>query len=125
MGVGVGTDMKVLIALPLLAVVFAGCVQDPGFATPPMDEEGRYVIQMTAGSTFVPSHFEVPANATIVFSNTGGVWHDVHSDDNLFSSPRVDGGKTWEMQAPSEPGDYGFYCAPHRANGMTGVMRVV
>ncbi len=117
--------MKLLLtALPMLLVAFAGCTETPDFVTPPM-EDGKYVITMTPALTFSPSKAEVPAGATIIFRNPAGVWHDVASDDGSFArSPQVNAGESWELTL-DEPGEYGYFCTPHRGSGMVGTIRVV
>lgn len=118
--------MKVLMIAPLMLLALAGCTTDNGSVTPPMDEAGRYVIQMTGGLLFNPSNFEVPSGATVVFQNVGSVWHDVTPDGHSAwaATGQIDGGEEFEITAGS-PGSYKFYCSPHKANGMTGTMTVI
>ncbi len=114
-----------LVAVSLLAVMFAGCTTEPEFVTPPM-EDGKYVITMTAGLRFSPALAEVPAGAAIVFKHGGsGPWHDVVSANGAFArSPQVEAGESWELTL-AEPGDYDYFCTPHKASGMIGTIRVV
>lgn len=118
--------MKVLMALPLLLVALSGCTSEPTFVTPPQDDAGNYIVEMTGALTYSPRQFEVPAGATVAFRNTGTVWHDVESTSGAWAtSNQIDAGETWFLTVPDEPGEYNFFCNPHKANGMTGVMRVV
>ena len=51
-----------------------------------------------------------------------GAPHTVTSDDDAWEEAEVSGNGTAEFTAPSEPGDYPFYCAIHPA--MTGTLTV-
>ncbi len=122
--------MKALLAvLVLSALALAGC-SGGGPATPATDSEGRYVIHLTAGNRFSPANAQVPAKATVLFVNDGGV-HDVTAHDDSWSSDDVVGGLGHKMQ----PGDsyqhtfatagvVDYHCGLHASQGMKGTLHV-
>lgn len=123
--------MKAAALAALLALVpfaLAGCNGgDDGPVVPRQDSEGRYVVEMTASNRFDPDHFQVPANATVVFENRAGA-HDVQvSGPETFSSgepARLAAGKEFEIRV-TKPGRYEFRCNAHHAQGMYGEFTVL
>ncbi|AEE35796.1 plastocyanin 1 [Arabidopsis thaliana] len=85
---------------------------------------------------FVPSEFTVAKGEKIVFKNNAGFPHNVVFDEDEIPSG-VDAskismdetallngaGETYEVTL-TEPGSYGFYCAPHQGAGMVGKLTV-
>ena len=124
--------MKALLAavLTLSTLALAGC-SGGGTATPSMDAEGRYVIHLTASNRFSPANAEVPANATVVFVNDGGV-HDVSAKDGSWSSDDLAGGGLGHKMQPGESyvrtfggaGDVEYVCKLHSSQGMKGTLHV-
>lgn len=115
-----------LVSMVVLAV--AGCTtSEPGFVTPPQDDEGRYIIEMTSGLRFSPDKAEIPlgdGNVTIRFVHKGGGVHDVESETGAWQkSPLLDSG-SWDLTL-DETGEFHYHCNPHEANGMTGTLRIV
>lgn len=113
--------MKALIALSLLALLFAGCTTDEDeFVTPEQDDEDSYVIEMTDGLQFNPQRAEVPVGSTVVWKNTGSVPHDTKGptwESNTF-------GRDEEFETTMETaGEFAYECTLH--SGMDGVLRVV
>lgn len=62
----------------------AGCGAPTG-VVPQQDEEGRYVVLLTANNTFDPDDVRIPVGATVVWRGVGGT-HDVNAEDDSFSS---------------------------------------
>ncbi len=122
--------MKVAFALMAVALLIAGCngptVEPPTdeAVTPPMDDQGRYVIRATAQTTFSPAKAKVPVGATVVWMNDGGV-HNVVADDQSFNSGAAtsETGElfVWTFEAA---GSFGYFCQPHKSLGMTGTVTV-
>jgi plastocyanin len=117
--------MRTLLALSLVTIALAGCTGggDDGFVMPPMDDEGRYVIEMRTTNRFVPDKAEVPAGATVVWLNQGGI-HTVTADDGSWDSGDLDPDDTYERTF-TEEGTVAYHCHPHRNVGMVGIVRVV
>ncbi len=115
-----------LAALVLTATTLAGCSGGPAsdFVTPEQDEEGRYVIKMTSGLRFIPANAEVPAGSTVVWVHEGGGLHDTEAEDGSWKSGLLDQGEEYEITLDAT-GSYTYWCNPHRASGMSGVLRVV
>ena len=115
--------MKVLIALSMIALAVAGCTGDNSdFVVPDQNDAGEYVVKMTAANTFVPANFEVPAGSTVSFEHVGGS-HNVASRDDLWTTGQV--GADFKISITTEMiGDNEYFCVPHDALGMNGIMRV-
>jgi plastocyanin len=118
--------MKALLALALLSTaLLAGCTGSSAPVTPPRDDQGRHVIEMTASNKFVPAKAEVPAGATVVWVHAGGAPHDVQGTG--FSSGPAGGMRAGDEYAHTfaEPGSYDYYCHVHLGSGMKGTLTVV
>jgi len=78
------------------------------------------------GLAFAPTAVRVSAGTTVVWEWTGqGGRHNVVSEnDRLSSSYYVQSGNTYE-ETLSETGVIEYYCSPHQASGMLGVVEVV
>ena len=119
--------MKAFAAVALLSltslVLLAGC-GTPAAKAPPMDSEGRYVIELTSGNKFNPATATVPQGATVVWEHMGGAPHDVHAKDGSFSSGPIGGleeGDEFPHQF-NETGSFPYECRVHA--GMTGTLTV-
>jgi plastocyanin len=120
--------MKALATLALLSfLLLAGCGSPgAGPTAPPMDAEGRYVIEMTAGNKFSPASAEVPVGATVVWKHMGGAPHDVQAEDGSFSSGPMGGmsqGDEFEHTF-TEAGTYAYHCHLHEGVSMRGTLTV-
>lgn len=114
---------KLLVSLLLLGVLLSGCSGAKSPTTPPQDEQGRYVIRMTAGNRFTPMDAKVPANATVVWINDAGV-HNVVADDGSFKSPgTMPQGSEWAFHFEGA-GDHTYVCTFHAGQGMKGTIHV-
>lgn len=63
----------------------------------------------------------VAAGASVSVINEDNTSHTVTSDDGAFDAT-LGGGESGEFTAPSEPGEYPYYCEIHRS--MTGTLTV-
>jgi plastocyanin len=132
----------VVAGLSFLVVALAGCgsPSTPG-TTPPLDDQGRYVVSLTSDLTFEPQVAQVPVGATVVWRNDSeGTVHDVAGyrgdpiaeDHEVFSSfepppaglgrPIPPGG-SFNFTFTS-PGDWTTWCHTHHEQGMKGVVQV-
>ncbi len=102
----------------------ADCIKSNSYVTPNQDEEGRYIICMTADNQFAPKLAEVPVGATVVFINEGGS-HNTVSPGNWNSAIAGDSKRVNHVQTFQEAGSFDYYCQPHENIGMTGTIRVV
>lgn len=113
--------MKLLLALlATSAFLLAGCTGSSDGSVPAQDDQGRYVIHMTASQRFTPSHAEVPVGAKVLWVNDGGV-HDVTGHDGWESPRLMPEGATYERTF-AEAGSYEYHCTLH--SGMTGTLHV-
>ncbi|HUR25701.1 MAG TPA: plastocyanin/azurin family copper-binding protein [Candidatus Thermoplasmatota archaeon] len=122
--------MKAFASLAILSltslVLLAGCGA-PAEKAPPLDGEGRYVIELTSGNQFSPATAKVPQGATVVWKHMGGAPHDVQAKDGSFSSGQVGGideeGETFVHQF-NETGTFPYECHVHSGSGMKGTLTV-
>ena len=75
------------------------------------------------GLAFVPTEMHVAPGATVLWTNSSPLAHTVTADDGAYDSGSLDAGATftWVFDAP---GVYTYFCAPHKALGMLGVIVV-
>lgn len=122
-----------LLAGLLMASFLAGCAggggePDGAFVTPTKDEQGRYVIQLTAENKMVPAKAIVPVGATVVWK--AAAFHDVTSEsgpesftsDSQYPS-KMKEGQEFARTFP-QAGDYVYKCAVHESLMMKGTLRV-
>lgn len=120
--------MKAFLVLAAASLLLAGCSGGAGGAqVPDQDDEGRYVIHMTSGNRFVPADAKVPAGATVVWVNDGGV-HDVTAHDESWSSDKdlgrkIQAGQEYERTFDAA-GEVEYHCAIHASTGMAGTLHV-
>ena len=115
--------MKVALALLAATLLLAGCTKPGEGSTPERDDQGRYVIHMTANNRFTPMEAKVPVGATVIWVIDGGV-HDVTAHDDSWKSPRfMSAGTTYEHTFTTE-GEVDYHCELHSSNGMTGTLHV-
>lgn len=112
-----------LPALLLLAVAATAAAQEPGMVHA-VDENG-------GGYRFVPAKLEVDGGAEIILMNVGQEPHKVRASDGVsFESPSVEPNGTVSFRAPTEPGEYRYFCPFHASadtplgQGMVGLLSV-
>lgn len=125
--------MRFLVAGALLAIALAGCSEETG-TVPAQDDDGRYVVHLTAENRFEPAHARVPAGATVAWVVDGGA-HDVSADDGSFSSAEgrpedeqgfptlLQPGETFTHTFP-EAGTWTYWCHTHHEMDMQGTITV-
>ncbi len=89
---------------------------------------GEVAVEVGAGSDgllFAPPAVRVDAGTTVVWEWTGaGGAHNVVDEGGAFESElKGDAGATFEYTF-EEAGTYTYYCNPHQAQGMKGVVVV-
>ncbi len=116
-----------LLVSVLLALGLAGCTETSSgdqFETPPM-VDGAYVITMTADFKYLPKFAEVPAGSTVVFVNDSGSHNVVPEGHTAWQGTPVSSETGEHLRITiNEPGDYDYFCQPHKSLGMVGTLRV-
>jgi plastocyanin len=81
---------------------------------------------MVLDNEFDPPMITIPAGDTVRWVNPQnlGAEHDVVSEDGLWTPPAVADAWTFSHTFNDE-GTFGYFCTPHQALGMTGVIQVV
>lgn len=123
--------MKLLFGLLAVGLLLAGCTSSAGPVEPSMDDEGRYVIHMTAANRFTPMDAKVPAGATVVWVVDGGV-HDVTAHDGSWSSDSTTNGGLGKKMGKgdefvrtfADAGAVDYHCELHASVGMKGTLHV-
>lgn len=133
-----------LAALPILAVGAMAFARPETRVTPPTTHHVR-MVQQGAKYRFVPADFTIKVGDTVEFENVSGGPHNVVFDKDHIPAgarevlnkamPRRQGDlmgpfltrphETYSITFTGAPkGTYGYYCLPHRALGMVGVITV-
>jgi plastocyanin len=82
-------------------------------------EAATHIVQVIS-FRFEPQELTIQPGDTVVWRNTGGN-HNVVADDSSFGSGRPSAG-AWEYSYRFEdPGEFGYYCAPHGGRGGEGM----
>jgi hypothetical protein len=86
------------------------------------------MVQATSSDTFVSSTVTINVGEKVTWTNTGGL-HNVVFDDMTFTQPATPmlpaGWPAVVSRTFSAAGRFTYYCAQHRAIGMTGTVNVV
>jgi plastocyanin len=72
---------------------------------------------------FQPVEITVPAGTTVLWHNSGQLDHTATAEDKSFDSGNVKPGGDFQFTF-STPGDFKYYCTPHKDLGMIGVVHV-
>jgi plastocyanin len=87
-------------------------------------------VKMVEGSSsdyttwkFAPEEITVPVGSTVVWHNDGSQQHTATAEDKSFASPYLNKGQDFQFKFAA-PGDFKYYCEPHKALGMVGVIHV-
>lgn len=62
--------------------------------------------------TYTPANLTVPTGTTVTWKFEDSAPHDVLADDQSFSSPLLNDGKTYQFTF-TEPGSYPYICSIH------------
>jgi plastocyanin len=76
-------------------------------------------------TAFTPKDITVSAGEQVMVMNADSARHDLEDTDSKgkkFHTGDLDAGKSGMITAPSEPGDYPYFCKYHF--GMEGVLHV-
>ena len=81
-------------------------------------------VDMLAGPTrFEPAEITVPVGTTVTWTTRSGS-HTTTSDTGLWDSgERLPVGQSFSFTFTA-PGEYAYYCTPHRDSGMVGKVTV-
>lgn len=72
---------------------------------------------------FTPEEITVSVGSTVVWHNNGQQQHTATAEDNSFASAYLNGGQEFKFKFAA-PGDFKYFCEPHKALGMVGVVHV-
>jgi plastocyanin len=72
---------------------------------------------------FTPAEITVSVGSTVVWHNNGQQQHTATAEDNSFASAYLNGGQEFRYKFGA-PGDFKYFCEPHKALGMVGVVHV-
>jgi plastocyanin len=72
---------------------------------------------------FFPAEITVQVGSTVVWQNLSDLQHDAKADNGAFASKLLNKGETFEFKFTA-PGDYSYFCTPHKDAGMKGIVRV-
>jgi len=117
-------------ALGVIALLVAGCSSSGTTAADSTSAaaETSSAAPAAAGSTITISGMDfgdpitVSPGAQVAVTNEDGVEHSVTSKTAGQFDVEVDGGKQGTFTAPTQPGDYPFYCKYH--SNMAGTLVV-
>jgi len=76
--------------------------------------------------SFAPAQVTISPGSTVRWTNAGPMVHTITPDGHSAWQERGmnNSGETFEVVF-NNPGDHPYFCVPHRASGMTGMIRVV
>jgi plastocyanin len=133
-----------LAALPILAVGVVAFAKPAAHAAPPVTHRVR-MLQQGAKYLFNPANFTIKSGDVVEFQNVSGGPHNVAFDkDHIPAGARDVLNKAMAQRqsdltgpylmklnevysvsfAGAPKGTYNYFCVPHRALGMTGVITV-
>lgn len=125
-----GLTMVSLGALPMLQACGNGSVHEPA--------DGDAVIEMNDQMQFVPANLTIRAGQTVTWRNAGAMIHTSTCDPTIAQRPEhavlPDGAEPWDSglvrtgeswsHAFDIAGEYAYFCTPHEAGGMIGLLTV-
>jgi plastocyanin len=122
--------MANLCVLACIAVAAAGWLAAPGpvWAADPVVQARVTTVGMTNNLRFSPQSVTVRAGDAVVWQNTSGGTHTVTAEQvpagaAAFNSGSLGPGAQFSHTF-TVPGEYRYYCSPHRGMGMVGVVVV-
>jgi plastocyanin len=90
-------------------------------------ELGGTVVEVsaTASLTFSQADITISPGTTVRWTNTSTLFHTVTPDGHAeWSSADLSGNGSTFVHTFDTPGTYPYFCTPHQAQNMTGVIRV-
>ncbi len=99
----------------LSVLILAGGLSSASAAT--------HLVQMV-NFAFEPNSLTIAAGDTVVWTNTTATFHNVVSSNSVWAPPPTFTSPGTFSFTFNSAGIYGYYCAPHHAFGMTGVIAV-
>lgn len=119
-----------LFVLCSVAMTVAGglATSGPAQAADPAVQTQVTAVDMTDDLRFSPQIVTVRAGGTVVWLNTSRSTHTVTSEQVPAGAAAFDSGSLGPnaqfSQTFTVPGEYRYYCAPHREMGMVGTVVV-
>ena len=128
--VGILFGILVMISF-MLSMFFLPAIDVSAFAS---NQQASGVTIGTAafGNSFTPALATIQVGETVTFTNSGLGFHNVVFDDEVPGGLVPDGFKSspatsqpWTVTVKfDEPGNYFFFCTPHKDDGMIGRITV-
>jgi len=82
-------------------------------------------VSATSSLTFSPATVTIAAGTTVRWTNTSSVFHTVSPDGHTeWSEASLSSNGATFTHTFNTPGTYAYFCSPHQAQGMTGVITV-
>ena len=109
------------LAMALCSIVLLALTAGTGGATsPPLASEQAVTVEMLTGTyEFRPAELTIRPGTTVTWLNVSGS-HTTTSETGVWDSgERLGEGQSFSFTF-QEPGEYPYYCAPHRDRGMVG-----
>ncbi len=115
----------VVVASPTVASAPATSVptQTPAIARPTTTPAARVENVDIRDNHFIPSELTIPVGTRVQWANNGENIHDVVANDRSFSSNSLSTGARFTFTFQTR-GRYEYFCTPHMAEGMVGVIVV-
>jgi plastocyanin len=118
-----GRFVRALTMVSALALALAACASSKatglpaGPTSPPAGSVCDGNVDMNDALKFVPENCTVKTNATVTWTNAGGLPHTVVSEvANVFESPSVPGGGEFEFTFRTA-GSFPYFCSLHTVRG--------
>ena len=93
----------------------------PPVVTPPSGPVATTAVDMK-GSRFAPSAISVASGATVTFTNSDGINHNVTFDSQSIAGAGNFSSGSVSVTMPTTAGTYAYQCTIH--SGMTGTVQV-
>lgn len=123
------------ISITLLICILGAAVAVAGLFLPPREfaspapteppgaaETGVGQVELSIESFTFTATGPLRPGQTVLVSNNDSVPHTLTADDGSFDTGLLQPGEQASITVPATPGDFGFFCAVHRA--MTGSFAV-
>lgn len=112
-------------ALLLLTLLSAACSEHEATAPEPDGDAGEVTEILISNFAFAAPTITIDRGDMVRWRNTTGSFHTVTPDGHEAFAARQTNAAGQTLQTTfNTPGRYEYYCEPHRALGMTGVIVV-
>ena len=112
------------VAALAISIAIAGCSDRSDSSMNPVDGDGTPTVTIS-NFAFAPARITIDRGATVRWRNGTSTFHTVTPDGHTaFEEWETNAqGQTFEARF-DQPGEYRYYCTPHRSLGMTGIIEV-